>query len=159
MTQAVTFYRQHHSEPLELLLAEDSPSDAGLTLEALKRSTVANNAHHVSDGVELLAFLRRHDPFSSAPRPDLILLDLNMPRMDGHEVLATLLNDKQLRSIPVIVLTTSDSEEDVVTAYQQKASCYIRKPVGLDGFLQAMREIDAFWFQVVRLPQAEHSHA
>lgn len=150
---------QNHSDPLEILLAEDSPSDAGLTLEALKRSTVATNAHHVSDGVELFAFLRRQDQFSSAPRPDLILLDLNMPRMDGHEVLTELLKDDHLRSIPVIVLTTSDSEEDVVSAYQRKASCYIRKPVGLDGFLQAMREIDAFWLQTVRLPQDEHSHA
>lgn len=148
---------QARDNPLEILIAEDSPSDAGLTLEALKRSRVLNNAHRVEDGVELLSFLKREGLHSNAPRPDLILLDLNMPRMDGREVLAELLRNEAFRAIPVIVLTTSDSEEDVLASYQRKASCYIRKPVGLDGFLSVMRQIDEFWFQFVRLPHNENA--
>jgi chemotaxis family two-component system response regulator Rcp1 len=145
----------HHDQPLQILLAEDSPSDAGLTLEALRRSSAPNTAHHVEDGIELLAFLRRQGQHTNAPMPDLILLDLNMPRMDGREVLTELLRDESLRHIPVIVLTTSNSDDDVIAAYQRKASCYIRKPVSLSAFMQAMKKIDEFWFQLVKLPRGE----
>jgi two-component system response regulator len=149
----------HRDQPLQIVLAEDSPSDAGLTLEALRRSSAPNTTHHVEDGIELLAFLRRQGQHVDAPTPDLILLDLNMPRMDGREVLAELLRDESLRRIPVIVLTTSNSDDDVLAAYQRKASCYIRKPVSLGAFMQTMEKIDAFWFQLVRLPHSEQQLA
>ncbi|MDA1158640.1 MAG: response regulator [Planctomycetota bacterium] len=143
-------------QPIEILLAEDSPSDAGLTRQALKRGHVTNNLHHVEDGVELMKFLRREAPYENAPRPDVILLDLNMPRMDGREVLNALLKDDELRSIPVVVLTTSDAESDVLTAYHLKASCYIRKPVDLPQFLSAMQSFGNFWLTWVKLPPNGH---
>lgn len=138
--------------PIEIVLADDSPSDAGLTGQALKQGNVKHNLHHVEDGVELMQFLRREESYKDAPRPDVILLDLNMPRMDGREVLAALLRDDDLRSIPVVVLTTSDADSDVLTAYDLKASCYIRKPVDLCQFIEAMRSFDNFWLTWVRLP-------
>jgi CheY-like chemotaxis protein len=142
----------HKAMPIEIVLAEDSPSDAGLTRQALKRGHVKNNLHHVEDGVELMQFLRRESPFEDAARPDVILLDLNMPRMDGREVLAELLKDDDLRTIPVVVLTTSDAESDVLTAYNRKASCYIRKPVDLSQFIDAMQSFEGFWLTWVKLP-------
>ncbi|MCA9060822.1 MAG: response regulator [Planctomycetaceae bacterium] len=144
-------------QPIEILLVEDSPSDAGLTQHALKRGRVRNNLHHVEDGVAAMEFLRREPPYTNAPRPDIILLDLNMPRKDGREVLAELLNDDNLRTIPVVVLTTSDAEEDVLTAYNRKASCYIRKPVDMKQFIEAMSLFDQFWLTWVRLPENGHS--
>ncbi len=140
------------AKPIEILLAEDSPSDAGLTRQALKRGHVRNNLHHVEDGVDLMKFLRREVPYADAPRPDVILLDLNMPRMDGREVLDALLKDEDLRSIPVVVLTTSEAESDVLTAYNLKASCYISKPVDLPQFLTAMQSFKNFWMTWVKLP-------
>jgi two-component system, chemotaxis family, response regulator Rcp1 len=144
------------AKPIEILLAEDSPSDAGLTRQALKRGRIRNNVHHVEDGVDLMKFLRREAPFTDSPRPDVILLDLNMPRMDGREVLDALLKDTDLRSIPVVVLTTSDAESDVLTAYNLKASCYIRKPVDLPQFLSAMQSFEDFWLTWVKLPSNTH---
>lgn len=138
--------------PIEIVLAEDSPSDAGLTQQALKRGHVRNNLHHVEDGVELMQYLRREPPYEGAPRPDVILLDLNMPRMDGREVLAELLKDDDLRTIPVVVLTTSEADADVLTAYNRKASCYIRKPVDLAQFIDAMKSFEEFWLTWVKLP-------
>lgn len=144
------------AKPIEILLAEDSPSDAGLTRQALKRGHVRNNLHHVEDGVDLMKFLRREVPYADAPRPDVILLDLNMPRMDGREVLDALLKDEDLRSIPVVVLTTSEAESDVLTAYNLKASCYISKPVDLPQFLTAMQSFENFWLTWVKLPPNGH---
>ncbi len=138
---------------VEILLVEDNPGDARLTIEALKEAKVHNRLHTVSDGVEAMAFLRREAPYTDVPRPDIILLDLNMPRMDGREVLAELKEDAALKMIPVVVLTTSQAEEDIMRSYNLHANCYISKPVGLDQFLTVIRSIENFWLSVVRLPK------
>jgi len=138
--------------PVEILLVEDSPGDVKLTVEALRDADVPNNLHVARDGEEAMAFLRREDKFTDVPRPDLILLDLNMPRMDGREVLAAIKADKELRRIPVIILTTSQSEDDIAEAYNLAANCYVAKPVDLDEFLDVVRAIDDFWLTLVRLP-------
>ena len=124
-----------------------------LTREALKEGRVANRLSVVSDGVEALSFLRREGPFVDAPRPDLILLDLNLPRMDGREVLGAVKSDPALKRIPIVVLTTSKAEEDVLRSYSLHANCYITKPVDLDQFIGVVRSIDEFWLSIVRLPQ------
>lgn len=139
-------------EPIEILLVEDSPSDQLLAREALADGSVATRLHVVSDGVEAMAFLRREGRHGGAPRPDLILLDLNLPRKDGREVLAEIKGCDELRRIPVVVLTTSESEQDVRQAYQLHANCYIPKPVDFDAFRRAVRSIEDFWFLTVRLP-------
>ena len=141
-----------HVRPIEILLVEDNPGDVRLTVEALKEGKVRNRLNVASDGVEALAFLRREDRFRDAPRPDLILLDLNLPRKDGREVLAVIKDDPRLRRIPVVVLTTSKAEEDVLNSYDLHASCYVTKPVDLDQFMNVIRSIDDFWLSVVRLP-------
>jgi CheY-like chemotaxis protein len=133
-------------------MVEDSPGDVRLTREALRDAKVRNNFHVARDGVEALEFLRREGSFGDAPRPDLILLDLNMPRMDGREVLQEIKRDEQLRLIPVVILTTSKAEEDVVRSYQLNANCYITKPVDLDQFMNVVRSIEDFWLTVVKLP-------
>ena len=138
--------------PIEILLVEDSPGDVTLTVEALRDAKVANNLHVARDGEEALRFLRHEGEFAEKPRPDLILLDLNMPRKDGREVLADLKADDELKRIPVVVLTTSQSEDDVAAAYNLSANCYVAKPVDLDQFLGVVRAIDDFWLSLVKLP-------
>jgi chemotaxis family two-component system response regulator Rcp1 len=138
--------------PVEILLVEDNLGDTRLTREALKDCKLLNTLHHVEDGVEAMAFLRREGPYAAAPRPDLILLDLNLPRMGGREVLAAIKEDEALKGIPVIILTTSDDEQDVLGAYQSHANCFITKPIALERFLEVVRSIEAFWLSIVRLP-------
>jgi two-component system, chemotaxis family, response regulator Rcp1 len=138
--------------PIELLLVEDSEPDVRLTIEALREAKVKNRLSVVGDGVEAIEFLRRQGRHTDAPRPDLILLDLNLPRMDGRQVLKTIKNDDNLKQIPVVVLTTSKSEEDVLRAYQLHANCYITKPVDFNRFMEVIKSIENFWLTVVRLP-------
>ena len=138
--------------PIELLLVEDSPADVLMTKEGLARAKVQNNLSVVRDGVEALAFLRREAPYADAIRPDLILLDLNLPRKDGREVLAEIKADASLRTIPVVILTTSQAEEDILRAYGLHANCYITKPVDFAGFVKMVRSLNDFWFTVVTLP-------
>lgn len=147
------------SRPIEILLVEDNPGDARLTQEALHEGKIRNNLHHVRDGVEALAFLRRKGEFAKAPKPDLVLLDLNLPRKDGREVLAEMKQDSRLRTIPVVVLTTSEAENDIVRSYELHANCYITKPVGLEQFIAIVREIESFWLAVVTLPTRNENAA
>lgn len=140
------------SRPIEILLVEDNPGDARLTREALREGKIRNNLHHVRDGVEALMFLRREGEYAKAPMPDLVLLDLNLPRKDGREVLAEMKQDLRLRTVPVVVLTTSEAESDIVRSYELHANCYITKPVGLEQFIAIVREIESFWLAVVTLP-------
>jgi CheY-like chemotaxis protein len=139
-------------KPIELLLVEDNPGDVRLTREGLKTSKLANHLSVVEDGADALDFLYRRGKFSDAPRPDLILLDLNLPRVDGRELLATVKNDENLRRIPVVILTSSDSDEDIFKAYNLYANCYITKPVDFSKFIQIVRGIEDFWFSIVKLP-------
>jgi len=138
--------------PIEILLVEDSPTDALLTKRAFADARLINRLHIVEDGVEALKFLRREPPYETAPRPDLILLDLNLPKLDGREVLAQIKEDESLKVIPVVVLTTSQAEEDVLRSYRLHANCYISKPVDFDSFTEAMETLGKFWFAVVTLP-------
>ena len=142
----------HHIKPIEILLAEDSPTDALLTRRALAGGKLLNRLHVVEDGVKAIAFLRREAPYADAPRPHLILLDLNMPRKDGSEVLAEIKADEDLKVIPVVVLTTSNAEADVLRIYRLHANCYITKPVDFDSFAAAIATLEHFWFAVVTLP-------
>jgi CheY-like chemotaxis protein len=137
---------------IQILLVEDNSGDARLTLEALKETALYNKLQHVVDGVEALAYLRREGRHAHAARPDLILLDLNLPRKDGREVLAEIKADQELRRIPVVVLTTSQSEEDIWKAYDLNANCYVAKPVDLDHFIKVVRIIEEFWLTIVKLP-------
>jgi two-component system, chemotaxis family, response regulator Rcp1 len=139
--------------PIEILLVEDNEGDVRLTLEALKEGKVSNNLSIARDGVEALQMLRREGKHAQLARPDLILLDLNLPRKDGREVLAEIKEDGDLRRIPVVVLTTSQAEEDVLRTYDLHANCYITKPVDLEQFLKVVKSIDDFWLEVVRLPR------
>ncbi len=139
-------------KPIEILLVEDNPGDARLTREALSMSKVRNNMHRASDGEEAMRFLRHEGTFGSVPTPDLILLDLNLPRRDGREVLREVKADPDLRHIPVIVLTTSQAEEDVLRSYQLHANAYVTKPVDFEGFIEAIKQIDHFFVSVVQLP-------
>ena len=138
--------------PIEILLVEDNPGDVRLTIEGLHEGKVRNNLHVARDGVEALDFLRRQGAWPNAPRPDLILLDLNLPRMDGREVLAELKADPALKTIPVVVLTTSRAERDVLRSYELQANCYITKPVDLEQFITVVRSIEDFWLSIVTLP-------
>jgi two-component system, chemotaxis family, response regulator Rcp1 len=138
--------------PIEVLLVEDSPGDVRLTREAFKDAKVHINLHVASDGAEAMAFLGREGKHSNAPRPDLILLDLNLPKKDGREVLAELKESPALKCIPVVILTTSASDADIQGSYQRHANCYITKPVDLEGFLKVVKSIDSFWLSVVKLP-------
>jgi len=138
---------------IQILLVEDNSGDARLTLEALKETALYNKLQHVVDGVEALAYLRREGRHAHAARPDLILLDLNLPRKDGREVLEEIKADQDLRRIPVVVLTTSQSEEDISKAYDLNANCYVAKPVDLDHFIKVVRIIEEFWLTIVKLPQ------
>jgi CheY-like chemotaxis protein len=144
--------RQEQGAPVDILLVEDNPGDVRLTQEALREGKIHNHLMVARDGVEALAMLRREGPHANAPRPDLILLDLNLPRKDGREVLADIKADEELRRIPVVVLTTSKAEEDILKTYDLHANCYITKPVDLDQFIEVIKSIDDFWLTVVRLP-------
>jgi len=141
-------------QAIEILLVEDNPGDVRLTQEALKDSKLKNNLSIVVDGVEALAFLRKEGEYADAPVPDIILLDLNLPRKDGREVLAEIKDDEVLRRIPVVILTTSDDEKDVLTSYNLHANCYITKPVDLSRFVEIVKTVEGFWFQIVKLPPA-----
>ena len=142
-------------EPVEILLVEDNPGDYRLTKEALKEGKVYNNLYWVKDGVEAIEFLKQRGPHASAPRPDIILLDLNLPKKDGREVLSEIKGDDNLRAIPVVILTTSKAEEDVLRSYDLHANCYVTKPVDLDKFIVVVQSIDRFWLTVVTLPPAK----
>ncbi len=139
--------------PIEILMAEDNPGDVRLTREALRDAKLHNNLTVVPDGVEALAYLRREGKYARAVRPDMILLDWNMPRKSGREVLEEVKADPALRRIPVVVLTSSQADEDIVKAYELHANCYVTKPVGLDQFIAAVQSIQDFWFTIVRLPE------
>jgi CheY-like chemotaxis protein len=142
----------NENRPVEILLVEDNPGDERLTREALKEGKVYNNLHWVKDGVEAMEFLRRAGRYAEAPRPDIILLDLNLPKKDGREVLQEIKTDTDLKRIPVVVLTTSKAEEDVLRTYNLHANCYVTKPVDLEKFIVVVKSIDVFWLTVVTLP-------
>ncbi|HZR67580.1 MAG TPA: response regulator [Burkholderiales bacterium] len=142
-------------DPVEILLVEDNPGDVRLTKEALREGKVYNNLHWAKDGVEALEFLRREGKHAKAPRPDIILLDLNLPKKDGREVLEIIKGDERLKNIPVVVLTTSKAEEDVVRSYALHANCYVTKPVDLEKFIVVVKSIDRFWLTVVTLPPSK----
>jgi len=149
-----TMQSPNRGEPIDILLVEDSPDDAALTIDALRGGRVHNRISVVDDGVEAMAFLRREGTHLHAPRPDLILLDLNLPRKSGREVLAEIKQDPDLRRIPVVVMTSSDDEKDILAAYNLYVNCYITKPVDLDQFITVVKTIEHFWFSVVKLPAA-----
>ena len=138
--------------PIEVLLVEDNPGDVRLMLEALKEGKVLNRVSVVEDGVEAMAFMRQEGKYADAPRPDLILLDLNLPLKDGRQVLAEIKVDADLKRIPVVILTISQAEEDILKSYNLYANCYITKPVGLDDFIAVVKAIENFWLTIVKLP-------
>jgi two-component system, chemotaxis family, response regulator Rcp1 len=138
--------------PIEILMVEDNPGDIRLTVEALKEGKVRNRMHTVSDGEEALAYLRQQGPYAEAPRPDMILLDLNLPKKTGQEVLAEIKEDPDLRRIPVVILTVSEAEADILKTYNLHANCYINKPVDLERFIEVVKSIEDFWLTVVMLP-------
>lgn len=140
-------------KPIEILLVEDNPADVRLTLESLKEAKINNHLHIVDDGIEAMAFLRREGKYADVPRPELILLDLNLPRKDGREVLAEVKADENLRRIPVVVLTTSEAEQDILKAYDLHANCYITKPTDLHQFIKVVKSIKDFWLTIVKLPE------
>ncbi|HIE30944.1 MAG TPA: response regulator [Methanosarcinales archaeon] len=142
-------------KPIEILLVEDNPGDVRLTLEALNDGKMKNNMHVAKDGVEALQFLQRVGKYADAPCIDLILLDLNLPKKDGREVLAEIKADEDLKHIPVIVLTTSMAEQDIFRAYDLHANCYVTKPINLDQFIKVVKSIEEFWLTVVRLPRSD----
>ncbi len=143
---------QKTGRPIQILLVEDNPGDVRLTKEALKEAEVLNKIHVVADGVEALAFLRRQGRYINASRPDLILLDLNLPKKDGREVLAEIKEDPDLKQTPVIVLTVSKAEEDIIKTYNLHANCYVNKPVDLGQFIEVVTAIKYFWLGIVKLP-------
>lgn len=139
-------------KPVEILLVEDNPGDIRLTQEAFKDGKMLNKLHVVEDGIEALAFLKREGEYTDVPRPELILLDLNLPGKDGRDVLAEIKADRDLKRIPVVILTTSRSEEDILRSYDLNANCYITKPVELDKFIEVVKSIEDFWLTIVKLP-------
>ena len=148
-------YDRKPAPPVEILLVEDNPADVRLTREALKEGKVYNNLHWAKDGVEALEFLRREGRHAAAPRPYIILLDLNLPKKDGREVLQDIKKDDKLKRIPVVILTTSKAEEDVLKSYNLHANCYVTKPVDLEQFIVVVKSIDMFWLTVVTLPNGK----
>ncbi len=140
------------NKPVEILLVEDNPGDVRLTKEALKEGKLVNNVNVVGDGVEALAFLRREGQYKDAASPDVILLDLNLPKKDGRDVLAEIKEDSNLRRIPVVILTTSSAEQDILKTYDLHANCFITKPVDLDQFIRVVQMIEDFWLTIVKLP-------
>lgn len=143
---------EYAGRPIEILLVEDSPGDVRLTQEVFRDGRVRNNLSVVEDGVQALAFLRRQDPYLHVPFPDLILLDLNLPKKDGRTVLEEIKADEKLRRIPVVILTTSNAEDDIIRAYDLHANCYISKPIDLEQFIQVVKSIEQFWLTIVKLP-------
>lgn len=141
-----------NAEPIEILLVEDNPGDARLAVEALKDSKLRNNLHHVKDGVEAMEYLHRQNLYVDVPPPDLILLDLNLPRKDGREVLAEIKEDPDLRLVPVVVMSTSAAERDLIKSYDLHANAYVVKPIDLDRFVEIVQSIESFWFTIVKLP-------
>ncbi len=146
-----------HSQPRHILLIEDNPADVELTRQCFRESRVLNEVHTATDGDTALAFLRRSGPFATVPRPDLVLLDLNLPGIDGREILASIKRDPDLQTIPVIVLTTSDADDDIREAYRLQANSYLRKPVDLDEFIELADVVCTYWFQYVQLPLPERA--
>jgi len=144
-----------HGKSVEILLAEDNPGDADLAREALKDSKISNTLSVVGDGEEAMAFLRRSGKYAAAPRPDLLLLDLNLPKKDGREVLAEIKADDDLKRIPVVILTTSEEEADILKSYNLHANCFITKPIDLHQFIRVVRAIEDFWLTIVKLPPKE----
>jgi two-component system, chemotaxis family, response regulator Rcp1 len=138
--------------PIEILLVEDNAGDVRLAREGLRECKLLNNLSVADDGVKALAFLRREGEYARAPRPDLIMLDLNLPRKDGREVLKEIKEDEQLKSIPVVILTTSKAEEDIVKSYSLHANCYVTKPLAIEQFINVVQAIETFWFTIVKLP-------
>ena len=138
--------------PANFLLVEDNPGDVRLTQEALRNYKVRNNLHVVTDGEEAMAFLRREGKYPDAPRPDIIMLDLNLPKKDGREVLAEIKSDPGLKTIPVVIITSSEAEQDVIKSYNLNANCYVTKPVNLDQFIKVVQSINDFWLTIVKLP-------
>lgn len=138
--------------PIEILLVEDNPGDVRLAREALKENKVRNNLHVVEDGVSAMEFLRKQGKYQNTPRPDLILLDLNLPKKDGSEVLSEIKADPDLKRIPVVMLTISKAEEDIVRAYDLHVNCYVTKPIDLDQFMKVVRTVEDFWLTIVKLP-------
>ncbi len=143
---------QTYAKPIDILLVEDNPGDVRLTREALKEGKVLNTLHIVGDGIEALEFLRHEGKYAKAVHPDIILLDLNLPKMDGRELLARIKTDPALLRIPVVILTTSKAEEDILKSYDLHANCYITKPVDLDQFITVVKSVEEFWFTIVKLP-------
>ena len=148
--------KHEEAPPVEILLVEDNPGDYRLTQEALREGKVYNNLHWAQDGVEALEFLHQRGKYAGVPRPDIVLLDLNLPKKDGREVLQEIKSDESLKRIPVVVLTTSKAEEDVLRTYNLHANCYVTKPVDLEKFIVVVRSIDVFWLTVVTLPPNGH---
>jgi len=141
-------------KPIEILLVEDNPNDAALTMDTLREGRIRNNVTRVEDGVQAIEYLHRINGYAGAQRPDLILLDLRLPRMDGREVLAEIKSDPKLKRIPVVIMTTSSIEEDIFESYNLHANCYVTKPIELDDFIAAVRKIEDFWLTIVKLPAA-----
>ncbi len=142
-----------NTEPIKILMVEDNPGDARLAQEALKDSKINNSLYHVEDGEEAMRFLRRQAEYSDAPQPDLVLLDLNLPRKDGREVLAEIKEDPKLKLVPVVVMTTSEAERDLVKSYDLHANAYVVKPMSLDQFVEVVQGIEEFWLSIVKLPR------
>jgi len=139
-------------KPIEVLMVEDNPGDARLAIEALKGAKVRNEIHHVIDGIEAMEFLHKEGEYSNAVRPDIILLDLNLPRKDGREVLEEIKTDPDLKRIPVVIMTISQAEEDIIRSYNLYANCYITKPIDLNQFMKVVKSIEDFWLTIVKLP-------
>jgi len=147
--------KESKSRLIEILLVEDNPGDVLLTREALKEGKVLNNLYVAKDGSEALQFLHKEAPYENVPTPDIVLLDLNLPRVNGREVLAHVKSDLNLRRIPIVVLTTSKAEEDIVRSYDLHANCYITKPLDLEQFIQVIKSIENFWLSIVKLPEKD----
>jgi len=141
---------------IDILLVEDNEGDARLAKEAMRESKIRNTLHHVTDGEEAMAFLRKEGRYSATPRPDLILLDLNLPKKDGRQVLAEIKEDESLKRIPVVILTVSSAEEDILKTYNLHANCYITKPIDLNQFMKVIRSVEDFWLTIVKLPNGNH---
>ena len=144
--------QQDNSKAVDILLVEDNEGDARLAKEAMRDSKIRNTLHHVSDGEEAMAFLRKEGKYANVPRPDLVLLDLNLPKKDGRQVLAEIKKDNDLKRIPVVILTVSSAEEDILKSYNLHANCYITKPIDLSQFMKVVRSVEDFWLTIVKLP-------
>ena len=147
--------RMNKFKAVEILLVEDNPGDVRLTIEALKESKIINNLNFVEDGIEAMSYLKKEDKYKGKSRPDLIILDLNLPKKDGREVLAEIKSDDSLKQIPVVILTTSEAEEDIIKTYELHANCYITKPVNMEQFIKVVKSVGDFWFSIVMLPPGD----